>query len=193
MQLSSREFQFRPYFYHREYSQYSQKYRAHILEVQVRTESTNEYGQVASSVLKIDTRLRSLEYWQTPSEPVYNGDTNRVTLFSRGWDSSLTNLYAKQTQGRVLCTLDERTQGMASCHAEIVRRKAMCVQIASFEAHYGSSKRRANTDEAKINVYGLILEPTGMLKDEYKRIGTFEIAAEDGLADGWETGVVTIV
>ena len=75
-------------------------------------------------------------------------------------------------------------------HSGLIQRKVICLQIAKF------GHRRLyfiETDEKIATVFGLILEPTGRGVDEYKRIGIAEIPEENGMAEGWDRRVVTIV
>jgi hypothetical protein len=44
-----------------------------------------------------------------------------------------------------------------------------------------------------VTAFALILQSTDENVDEYRRIGMAEIPVDDGMADGWDTKIVTIV
>jgi hypothetical protein len=39
----------------------------------------------------------------------------------------------------------------------------------------------------------LILEPTGRVEDEFRRIGIAEVPWDDGIGEGWERCTVTVI
>jgi len=79
----------------------------------------------------------------------------------------------------------------AETHSGLIQRKVICLQIAKFGHH--SQWSTIKTGEEIATVFALILEPTGRGVDEYKRIGLAEIPEENGMAEGWDRRVVTIV
>jgi hypothetical protein len=69
--------------------------------------------------------------------------------------------------------------------------KQLCSQIARF-SHQSSEPSKSGHKIFGSTAFALILQPT-QRHEEYKRIGIAEIPTEDGMADGWDTKIVTIV
>ena len=88
---------------------------------------------------------------------------------------------------QLICTFDEGPV-RKSLHSKLIRRGAICMQIAKFaDVHLSSSVGEVTT------IYALILEPTGSVPNHFKRIGIAEIPEESGMADAWDTRTITLV
>ncbi len=64
---------------------------------------------------------------------------------------------------------------------DLIRRRIIYMQIGRFgqeDARWGDMRGR----------YALLLEPTGRVNNEYRRIGTAQIPEDEGMADGGREG-----
>ncbi len=93
---------------------------------------------------------------------------------------------------------DKEKPSPNSWHVDMIHRKAVCFEVAIFscidhsKASYNANEHLCGTEE-KLAIYGLVLEPTGIISDEYGRIGVAEMVEEDELANGWDSMILTIV
>jgi hypothetical protein len=178
---------------------YLPDFRATVLEVSIHALEDNFFGPVISASLMIEGGCKALENWQIGTNVVYNTSPCSMQLSNR-WLAPKFGLKRWDTvppPGRVICTLDDSLRDVVrepkyetKTHSGLIQRKVICLQIAKF------GHRRLyfiETDEKIATVFGLILEPTGRGVDEYKRIGIAEIPEENGMAEGWDRRVVTIV
>lgn len=184
---------------HLSLDEYGPSFRATVIEANIVNASKNEFGQVVSGYLKLEANYKPFKDWES-EELLYNKEEDywhTMEIYYRRLSKDDSTRYTVPDARRVLCTLDERPETVDDCHLKMIERGAICVQIASFldEDFNSMSEIRNPGDkvEKKVTVYGLILEPTGISDDEFKRIGVVEIAAEDGLADNWDTKTFTIV
>ncbi|KAH7309994.1 heterokaryon incompatibility protein-domain-containing protein [Rhexocercosporidium sp. MPI-PUGE-AT-0058] len=178
---------------------YAAGHRATVLDVEIKTTGENEFGRISSGTLKLECNVHSFNDWKEPLLPVYNehgGDFKSMRMHTRYLQAYYAVAYARAQMGRVLCTVDVRPDDVDSCHSEMVQRRAICAQIASFKVPdlgINNYKRAEDITDWKTIIYGLILEPVDDSSQVYKRIGIVEIAEEDGLAEGWEKKKLTII
>jgi hypothetical protein len=66
--------------------------------------------------------------------------------------------------------------------SDALKRDILCIQIAKFTESF-----------TEPDVYALLLGPTGVEEDQYKRVGIARIPEDNGIADGWDVSTVTIV
>ncbi|CZR65411.1 uncharacterized protein PAC_15311 [Phialocephala subalpina] len=151
---------------------YKPGFRASVLEINVSNVDGNPFAQVVSASLKLKGQSRPLAYWKDEETPTYNSTSN-MELRDRSIVPDL---------------LGDARKDLDKCHHEMMRRNVICLQIAKF-GHYESEHYAPDTT----TIYALILEPTGGTIDEYKRIGIAEIPEEDGMAEDWDTKIITIV
>ena len=175
-------------------------FRATLLEANIDTMQDKPFGSVISGSLKLEGGCKVLEYWKIGANIVYNTSPRSMRLLNKHIHPKTSRHigYKFPPPGCVLCTLDENIpegegeqKFEAEIHSGLIQRKAICLQIAKFG--HGALPHFIKTDEEIATVFGLILEPTGDGEDEYKRIGIIEIPEENGLAEGWDRRVVTIV
>ncbi|KAH6701271.1 heterokaryon incompatibility protein-domain-containing protein [Leptodontidium sp. MPI-SDFR-AT-0119] len=174
---------------------YESGHKAKVLELTTTTSTGNPYAQVFTSCLIIEGFCRPLSHWQDDVAPVYNGERWQEDLqISHRWlreDDGKWPLNIPP-QGRIVCTLDERPEKPDTCHVEMSFLQAILLQIARFGHH----SRKLNLSEYKTlgsTAFALILQPSGERSEEYRRIGIAEVPTDDGMADGWDIKVVTIV
>ncbi|CZT52324.1 uncharacterized protein RSE6_13634 [Rhynchosporium secalis] len=178
---------------------YAAGYRATILDVDVKSAGENEFGRVQSAALKLACHVHAFHDWSGTNVPIYNGyggDFKAMRMASRYLSPARAVAYVIPPAGRVLCTLDVRPENTVSRGSEIIKRGAICAQIASFKCpdrRIHNCKSDDDVTEWKNIIYGLILEPVKDGLDVYKRIGLFEIAEEDGLTEGWPPQELIVV
>ncbi|KAH7378118.1 heterokaryon incompatibility protein-domain-containing protein [Cadophora sp. MPI-SDFR-AT-0126] len=178
---------------------YAACHRATIMDVKVNTYGENEFGRVRSGTLKLECMVKALTEWKEPLLPVYNeyaGDFDSMRMHTRYLHSDDSVRYVPPPVGRLLCTTDIRPDNADACHSDMIERRAICAQIASFKIPDCRTNQYQYDEEITqwgVVVYGLILEPIDESEKVYRRIGIVEIAEEDGLADNWETREVMIV
>ncbi|PVH71577.1 HET-domain-containing protein [Cadophora sp. DSE1049] len=178
---------------------YAEGHRATILDVDLKIDGENEFGRISSGTLKLACHVKAFSEWKEHLLPVYNehgGDFESMRMSTRYLHSDDSVAYAPPPAGRILCTTDIRPDDVNACHSDMIQRKAICAQIASFktpDCRVNSYYRGEEISHWGVIIYGLILEPIDELGQAYRRIGIVEIAEEDGLADDWETKEVTIV
>lgn len=179
---------------------YLPEFRASILELSVKTFGDNPWGRVLSGLLKIESGHRAIESWQVGTTVVYNTCSSRMILHDRWAALSKSNQewFELVPPGRILCTLDESSPDEdrgpdyeTETHADLVRRNVVCLLIAKF-GHYRDLEAVETDGKLLATFFALMLEPTGREGHEYRRIGMAEIP-EDGLVEGWDERVVTIV
>jgi len=170
---------------------YRPEFRVKVLEADATNKHNNPFGKVISASLKLQGHTRPLGYWHSNSRPIYNENPD-MYLFNQWLLPWSVNTNQYPALGRVLCTLDERSE-CENCHSELVHRGVICIQVAKF-GHLGPDPKFWHlVNDEVTTVYALMLEPTGRAVNEYKRIGIAEIPEDDGMADDWEVKVVTIV
>lgn len=175
-------------------------FRVTVLGVNVHTLEDNLFGPVISGSLMIEGGCMALENWQTGTNIIYNTSPRSMKLSNR-WivpQFRPNRWYKVPPPGRVICNLDEslpegvrEPKDETETHSGLIRRKAIILQIAKFGHSRGW--HLIKTDEEIATIYALILEPTGRGVDEYNRVGIAEIPEENGMAEGWDRRVVTIV
>jgi hypothetical protein len=175
---------------------YLPDFRATVLEVSIHTLEDNPFGSVISGSLRIEGGCKALENWQIGTNIIYNTSPCSTTLSNRWknrWNATVP------PPGRVICSLDEGLPDWergpkyeTETHSRLIQRKVICLQIAKF-GYNRSPGYFIETDEEMATVFALILEPTGQGADEYKRVGSAEIPEENGMAEGWDRRVVTII
>jgi Heterokaryon incompatibility protein (HET) len=159
------------------------RYRAHIMQVQVKNVGNDSFGQVESARITIEGRWRSAHWDGKPTAKFDSWDNRFFVLHRHLRDSSMPeNMPTVPCQ--IVCSLDESAPANA-LPPNFRQRRAIYLQVGrfQFEAVYGEAGLR----------YALILEPTGSASDEYRRIGVAQIPEDEGMADGWETRTITIV
>ena len=175
-------------------------FRASILEVSVCTQEDNPFGQVISGSLRIEGGCSTFESWQPGTNVIYNTPPYRMRLLNHCINHEMyrNKRYPAPPPGHIICTLDESLPNEErgpdyeiDTHSELIQRKAICLQIAKFG--HNRKWHMIKTDKEIATVFALILEPTGRGLDEYKRIGIAEIPEENGLAEGWNRRLLTIV
>ncbi|KAE9374043.1 HET-domain-containing protein [Stipitochalara longipes BDJ] len=168
--------------------------KAKILELTTTTNTGNPYAQISTSCLRIEGLCRPLNYWTNENAPIYNNERwlDDMQIAHRWLFDEHGAIPLKiPPPGRVVCTLDERPKNCDTCHQEVADSKAIALQIASFR----HESRRSISPEHKTfgsTAFALILQPTEK-HEEYQRIGIAEIPTDDGMADGWDTKIITIV
>lgn len=145
---------------------YLPEFRATILEVSVRNFSDDPFGRLISGALKVEGGYRAIESWQVATNVVYNDCPSKMILHYRWAESKILKSlrwFKLVPPGHVLCTLDESIPDNArgpdyemETHADLVRRKVVCLQIAKFGHHRDGGAFK--TDEEAANVFALMLE-----------------------------------
>jgi hypothetical protein len=167
---------------------YEPGFRAEILDLNIINIGGNCSAPVLLASLKLKGHFRHLGYWEGSNRPIYNERNRDVNLSDRWKPNYPRPGWSLPEAGRLLCTLDEKDDIGDDCHLEIVGKGVICLQIAKFSHHNYNGM-----EEGHATVFGLMLEPTGYQPEHYRRIGIVEIPEENGMAEGWDTKVVTIV
>jgi len=158
-------------------------YLAKIIQVQVKNVDNDSFGQVESARITIEGRWRSAHWDGTPTPVFYSWD-NRGFVLHRHRRTDRLPVEVLTVPCQIICSLDESTSA-TPLPLNFRRRRVIYLQIGRFqdEECYGEVGVRL----------ALILEPTGLASNEYRRIGIAQIPEDEGMTDGWETRTTTIV
>jgi Heterokaryon incompatibility protein (HET) len=159
------------------------RYRANIMQVQVKNVDNDSFGRVESARITIEGRWRSA-HWDGKSTPKFDSWDERFFVVHRHLLDGTLPEDMLPVPCQTVCSLDESAPANAF-PPDFRQRRAIYLQMGRFEDE-------ESFGEAAVR-YTLILEPTGSASDEYRRIGIAQIPEDEGMADGWKTRTITIV
>jgi Heterokaryon incompatibility protein (HET) len=160
------------------------KFRANIVEIYVRNVNDDPFGQVESAYITTEGRWRSVEWREKPT-PVCDCWNDRRYLLDRHRRIDRLPEEKLTAPSQTVCSLDEAVI-VNDFMADMARRRVIYMQVGrsvDAGARWGDAYER----------FALVLEPTGRVDNEYRRIGTAQIPEDDGMADGWEKKTVTVI
>jgi Heterokaryon incompatibility protein (HET) len=160
------------------------EYRANIVEIYVKNVNDDPFGQVESAYIIIEGRWRSVEWNEMPT-PVYDRWNDRRFLLDRHRRTDRLPEEELTAPCQIVCSFDEAVR-VNDFMVDMNQRRIIYMQIG----RSGKGDPRWGAVHAR---HALVLEPTGRVDNEYRRVGTAQIPEDDGMADGWERKTVTVI
>ena len=191
----------------------SWKYGVAIVGHDIKTSSSDVFGQVESGTLRVRGYWKPVDQFADCPSPFFDNCEDRRLLYQRSEGLTYNDRSSELLPKQVVCSHDT-VVGVEGVGPILFGKGIVYLMILKSDFPFVGSDEEGDeesdeegdeegdeesdgegdeeSNEYEGTIYALILEPT-CYRNTYRRIGVAQIPEDDGMAEGWDIGELTII